>query len=111
MAKFTSTWGLKMQTRFNYTKMRRTFYEWHGGQSSPLYAAASSGIVENIGMLQSELELCAASIWDDKKENAFTHNRSLYIRAHKYAEWQYLRAVSDALPNIIKNGKLPWGAK
>ena len=65
-----------MQTKFNYAKIRRTFYDWHNGQSSPLYAAASSGIVENVDILQLELKLCAETLWTDTKENAFTHNRA-----------------------------------
>jgi len=96
--------------RFNYTKMRRTFYEWHGGQSSPLYAAASSGIVADVDMLQLELKLCAEFLWT-RIENFKGPRDYKTMRAPVYAQWQYLRAVSDALPRIIKNGRMPWGVK
>jgi len=99
-----------MKTRFNYTKMRRTFYDWHDGQSSPLYAAASSGIVDSVDMLQLELKLCAESMWADKSRFKGPKEYRT-MKAPEYAQWQYLRAVSDALPRIIKNGKLPWGVK
>lgn len=35
---------------------RRLMYEWHNGQFSALYAAASSGLVENFDRLISEVE-------------------------------------------------------
>jgi hypothetical protein len=92
--------------RFNYTKMRRTFYEWHGGQYSPLYAAASSGIVADVGALQSELTHCAESLWT-RIENFKGPRDYKTMRAPVYDQWQYLRAVSDALP--VKNGRLPGG--
>jgi len=99
-----------MQTSFNSTKMRRTFYEWHGGMSSPLYAAASSGIVADVEELQSELKRCAESLWT-RIENFKGPRDYKTMRAPVYAKWQYLRAVSDALPRIIKNGRMPWGVK
>ena len=34
---------------------RRLMYEWHGGQSSALYAAASSGLVESFVLLADEI--------------------------------------------------------
>lgn len=33
---------------------RRLMYEWHGGQGSPFYAAASSGLVASFELLMSE---------------------------------------------------------
>ncbi len=35
---------------------RRIMYEWHGGQGSSFYAAASSGLVESFDSLISEAE-------------------------------------------------------
>lgn len=37
---------------------RQLGYQWHGGQSSPLYAFASSGIVANRGRLLDEIRAC-----------------------------------------------------
>lgn len=37
------------------TTARRLMYEWHSGQSSPLYAAASSGLVASFVALADEI--------------------------------------------------------
>lgn len=37
-------------------KARELMYEWHGGQFSTMYAAASSGLVENLQALISECQ-------------------------------------------------------
>ncbi len=42
---------------------RRMMYSWHGGQSCPLYAAASSGLVADWGSL-----LYACNCMKDSKE-------------------------------------------
>lgn len=110
--------------KFQYAKMRRTFYEWHGGQWSPLYAAASSGLVDDIDALQRELRDCAESLWADSdnfKASAYVDGKPTqkHMRASVYAEWQYLRDVADSLPRILSaefthqfDGKvyraLPW---
>lgn len=41
------------------TDYRTTAYNWHGGQWSPLYAFASSGIVEDLNALLSEIKQCS----------------------------------------------------
>ena len=43
----------------NREKLRRLMYEWHGGQGSSLYAAASSGLVRDRAELAAELRQCA----------------------------------------------------
>lgn len=43
----------------NREKLRRVMYEWHGGQGSALYAAASSGLVADRDSLAAELRQCA----------------------------------------------------
>ena len=43
----------------NREKLRRLMYEWHCGQGSSLYAAASSGLVRDRAELASELRHCA----------------------------------------------------
>ena len=35
---------------------RRMLYDWHGGQASALYSAASSGLVEDSNRLLAEIE-------------------------------------------------------
>lgn len=40
-------------------KLRTLMYEWHGGQDSALYAAASSGLVSDVEALAHELRNCA----------------------------------------------------
>ena len=113
--------------KFQSAKMRRVFYSWHGGQTSPLYAAASSGLVADIGALQRELRACAESLWEDKSNFVFYHvgirqataSRATEssMRASVYAEWKYLRDLADYLPHrfkteVIVQGRaytvLPW---
>ena len=109
-----------MKPRFNFTKMRQQFYAWHGGQDSPLYAAASSGLVADTLALQNELRACAESMWSDPAN--FTGCRSQRVmKARPYGEWKYLRAVADALPDMLSapgvasDGRvyrcLPWAKK
>lgn len=40
-------------------KLRALMYDWHGGQGSSLYAAASSGLVADVESLAAELRQCA----------------------------------------------------
>lgn len=40
-------------------KARKLAYDWHGGQSSPLYAFASSGLIEDLNALIREVDNCA----------------------------------------------------
>jgi len=92
--------------RFNYRHMREVFYQWHGGQDSPLYAAASSGLVDDSDALASELRKCAESIYDDSAN--FKHYNHVdgkptmsSLRAGAYRQWEYLRHVADVLPLIL----------
>lgn len=39
-------------------KAREIAYSWHGGQWSPLYAFASSGLIENLQALIAEVREC-----------------------------------------------------
>lgn len=39
-------------------KARELAYQWHGGQSSPLYAFASSGLVADEPALRREIQVC-----------------------------------------------------
>src|ERR1043165_1507823 len=98
--------------RFNYAKMRREFYAWHGGQNSPLYAAASSGLVDDVAALQREIRACAESLWNDRGNFRFfgisqrqaggsAPFTESTMKAKPYAEWQYLKRVADALPGIL----------
>ena len=41
---------------------RQTAYDWHSGQWSPLYAFASSGIIESKGALLGEIEDCFSAL-------------------------------------------------
>lgn len=92
--------------RFNYAHMRQVFYSWHGGQWSPLYAAASSGLVDDADALASELRKCAESIYDDPAN--FKHYNHVdgkatvsSLRAGAYRQWEYLRHVANVLPLIL----------
>ena len=97
--------------RFNYSHMGEFFYLWHGGQNSPLYAAASSGLVESqdalIAEITGNLQWCEAN-----------------PRAQRDCakDARYMRRLIDALPAILgPTGKhsydgrlyrcLPWADK
>lgn len=76
--------------RFNYRAMREFFYAWHGGQDSPLYAAASSGLVGDVDALVRELRGNAE--WCEK-------NKGVQVETAKDA--RYSRRIADALPLIL----------
>lgn len=97
--------------RFNYSHMREFFYSWHGGQNSPLYAAASSGLVDSqdalIAEIKGNLQWCEAN-----------------PRAQKDCakDARYMRRLIDALPATLSpvarhphDGRLyrclPWADK
>lgn len=40
------------------TKAREIAYSWHGGQDSPLYAFASSGLIADLVELDKEIARC-----------------------------------------------------
>lgn len=47
-----------MTRKISPERARDLAYQWHGGQSSPLYAFASSGIVRDRDALLSEIDEC-----------------------------------------------------
>ena len=47
-----------MPRLITHEKARRIAYDWHGGQSSPLYAFASSGLVADLPALVAEIDDC-----------------------------------------------------
>ena len=47
---------------------RQMMYAWHGGQTSTLYAAASSGLVESFDALLQACEYCREEK-DEQKED------------------------------------------
>ena len=57
---------------------RKLFYDWHGGQWSAFYKAASSGLVEDINQLENEINSIDCPIdkaklvmwWKAKKDKA-----------------------------------------
>lgn len=82
--------GVDAMPRFNYSHMREFFYSWHGGMHSPLYAAASSGLVssqdELIAEIKGNLQWCEAN-----------------PRAQRDCakDARYMRRLIDALPAIL----------
>lgn len=49
-----------MPKLISHEKARRIAYDWHGGQSSPLYALASSGLVRDPLAVFAEIKDCKA---------------------------------------------------
>jgi hypothetical protein len=75
---------------------RKLFYDWHNGQFSSLYKAASSGLVDDINQLEYEIE----SI-DCPKDKA------------KILEWWKAKKVKLSSVLIISNFyiALPWASR
>lgn len=76
--------------RFNYESMRERFYEWHGGMSSPLYAAASTGLVSDADALRAEIYRNVQ--WCEANPRAQSGTAD---------DARYFRRVADALENIL----------
>ena len=63
---------------------RKMMYSWHGGQSCPLYAAASSGLVANWDVL---LYACYCMI--DSKEHPQDYAKLTEWIKHKQAKQKF----------------------
>ena len=77
---------------------RRMLYSWHGGQSCPLYAAASSGLVADWGAL-----LYACNGIKDSKEYPQDYA--------KLTEWVKHRQAKQKFSIIVQGQSyavLPW---
>ncbi len=76
-----------------HTTARRIMYDWHAGQWSPLYAAASSGLVESF----VELADAAATITDADERGELM---------------SWLQRQSSSAPRVAVDGReyraLPW---
>jgi hypothetical protein len=75
--------------------MREVAYDWHGGQWSPLYAFASSGIVEDGEDLVREIEL------NIKKEP---------LGATELADNEQLEQLRDFVRSLPNHGDGTWSA-
>lgn len=84
--------------QFNFETMRQQFYAWHSGQDSPLYAAASSGLVDNLTLLQLEIRDNAAYLMSEPCNAKFPKDK---ITLGNKREAAYLRRVADALPELL----------
>lgn len=70
---------------------RNLAYEWHGGQWSPLYAFASSGLVKDPTALHNEIVFCSRTTdAADKKElQGLLAYVALHVKkAPEGARWQ-----------------------
>lgn len=73
---------------------RRVAYEWHGGQSSPLYQFASSGVVINHGALLNEIAECMRQAQGEGYRNS---DRTELERLRRYVERALVRDEQDRL--------------
>jgi hypothetical protein len=84
-------------------KARNLAYSWHSGQWSPLYAFASSGLIESPGKLAAEIDAAKREALD-KKDLLDLDRLDRYIQ-HKVS--------SD--PRLAWDGRMyhvaPWGIK
>ncbi|MCQ4311728.1 hypothetical protein NAV33_07440 [Pseudomonas stutzeri] len=77
-------------------KLRALMYEWHGGQDSVLYAAASSGLVSDVEALAHELRNCA-----DNATNPDTTPFEDASGTEATEEAATLRKFADDLPTMV----------
>ncbi len=82
-----------MSTRrtLTHTQARQLAYDWHGGQSSALYAFASSGLVERLHKLLAEVSAnqMAAASQSDVRDLA---------RLYRYVEQDLEHRPADRYP-------------
>ena len=73
---------------------RKMMYSWHGGQSCPLYAAASSGLVRDWSALLAECESIKgdpehpqdhAKLTEWIKHKQAKHKSSIIVQGQSYA--------------------------
>ena len=96
-----------MPKLISHEKARRIAYDWHGGQSSPLYALASSGLVRDPLAVFAEIKDC-------KAYGLSSHLRELdqlerYLEYHLVptapgARWDHYHAPW-ANPDMVTPGK------
>lgn len=77
---------------------RELAYQWHGGQWTPLYAFASSGLVRDRDSLMQEVKVCAAT--------ASAEDRYKLYRLNIYIEYNVRKTTEEeAWPHYVA----PWG--
>lgn len=84
--------------RFNQKALRELFYAWHGGQDSALYAAASSGLVDDVSRLQYEIRQDAAWLMGEPSNAKFPNENPTRTQAKEATR---LRFIADALPGML----------
>ena len=82
---------------------RKLFYSWHGGQWSPLYAAASSGLVENWEALKHEVRECYVTSTSRKEQAELA----------RLLDWVIDQQIRKAVNRIViaygvRYNALPW---
>lgn len=78
------------------TKAREIAYQWHGGQNSPLYAFASSGLIEDLTELDKDISRC--------EKLAGTHKDCLSLASlRRYIRSPIIRAMPGRYPFVA-----PW---
>ena len=79
-------------------KARDLAYSWHGGQYSPLYAFASSGLVEDEPALRREVQDCLGFAF------AAMHTQKDYDELRQLLTFIRLRLT------YVKGDRYPWRA-
>lgn len=96
-----------MPKLISHEKARRIAYDWHGGQSSPLYALASSGLVRDPLAVFAEIKDCKA--YDQSSNLRELDQLERYLEYHLVpaapgARWDHYHAPW-ANPDIVTPGK------
>lgn len=82
--------------KINTELLRETLYQWHSGQWSAFYAAASSGLVSDKGVLSAELRLCALQAVHPDTTPFETHDC-----AEAKKEARFLRQAAEAVDTYL----------
>lgn len=77
-------------------KLRGLMYDWHGGQGSSLYAAASSGLVADVETLAADLRHCAMLA-----THPDTSPFDPYNGTEATTEAATLKRFADSLPGMV----------
>lgn len=88
---------MKPNRRYN-EKLRDLMYSWHDGQGSPLYAAASSGLVADPATLVAELRLCAMRCTHPDHR---PYGMSNHAAKREAAELRQAAELIETVPSIL----------
>lgn len=86
---------------------RQLLYDWHGGMSSPFYAAASSGLVADWPALRAEVQTCYNHPSTSLKDRAQLAKLLVWIDHQRNASTLWINHPADGKTYSA----LPWSKR